>query len=61
MKKVVLAIASIVLLLLIALTQSNDHQYMKDLKESTYIEYKPTDTMRNPMTGEVTERIDRNE
>lgn len=61
MKKAVLLITTIVLLLLIALTQSLDYQYMQDLKESTYIEYKPNDTMRNPMTGEVTERIDRNE
>ena len=61
MQLTVLLIITIVLLLLIALTQSHDYQYMKELKESTYIEYKPNDTMRNPMTGELTERIDRNE
>ncbi len=58
MKKTVLIIATIVSLLLIALTQSLDYQYMKDLKESTYIEYKPNDTMRNPMTGEYVSTID---
>lgn len=58
MKKTVLLITTIVLLLLIALTQSNDYQYMKALKESTYIEYKPNDTMRNPMTGEYVSTIE---
>lgn len=53
MKKAVLFIITIVSLLLIALTQSHDCKYMKDLKNSTYIEYKPNDTMRNPMTGEI--------
>lgn len=53
MKKTVLLITTIVLLLLIALTQSHDYNYMKDLKNSTYIEYKSNDTMRNPMTGEI--------
>lgn len=58
MKKAVLLITTIVLLLLIALTQSYDYQYMKDLKNSTYIEYKPNDTMRNPMTGEYVSTIE---
>ena len=61
MKKAVLLLTVITLLLLVALTQSHDYQYMKELKESTYIEYKPNDTLRSPMTGEITERIDRNE
>ena len=54
MKKVALIIIAIISLLLIAYTQSLDYQYMKDLKDSTYIEYKPNDTTRNPMTGELT-------
>ena len=58
MKKAVLVITTIVLLLLIALTQSHDYQYMKDLKNSTYIEYKPNDTLRNPMTGEIVNTIE---
>ena len=58
MKKAVLLITTVVLLLLIALTQSHDYQYMKDLKESTYIEYRPNDTMRNPMTGEIVSTIE---
>lgn len=58
MKKAVLLITTIVLLLLIALTQSNDYQYMKDLKESTYIEYKPNNIMRDPMTGEIVTTIE---
>ena len=58
MKKAVLVITTIVLLLLIALTQSREYQYMKDLRESTYIEYKPNDTMRNPMTGDFVTTIE---
>lgn len=58
MKKAVLIITTIVLILLIALTQSNDYKYMKDLKNSTYIECKPNDTMRNPMTGEYVSTIE---
>ena len=58
MKKAVLLIVAIASLLLIALTQSHDYQYMKDLKESTYIEYRPNDTMRNPMTGEIVSTIE---
>ncbi len=58
MKKAVLLIVAIVSLLLITLTQSNDYQYMKELKESTYIEYKPNDTMRDPMTGEIVSTIE---
>ena len=58
MKKAVLLITTILLLLLIAYTQSLDYQYMKDLKDSTYIEYKPNDTMRNPMTGEIVTTIE---
>lgn len=58
MKKIVLLITTIVLLLLIALTRSHDYQYMKELKESTYIEYKSNDTMRNPMTGDLITTIE---
>lgn len=58
MKKAVLLIVVVVLLLLIGSTQSTDHQYMKDLKNSTYIEYKPNDTMRSPMTGEIVTTIE---
>lgn len=58
MKKTLLLITTIVFLLLIALTQSHDYQYMKELKESNYIEYKPNDTMRNPMTGEIVTTIE---
>ena len=58
MKKAVLVITTIVLLLLIALTQSYDYQYMKDLKDSTYIEYKPNNIMCNPMTGEIVTTIE---
>lgn len=58
MKKTLLIIAAIVSLLLIARTQSHDYKYMKDLKDSTYIEYKPHDTMRNPMTGKIVTTIE---
>ena len=58
MKKAVLLIVAIVSLLLIAFTQSHDYQYMKDLKDSTYIEYKPNDIMRDPMTGEIVSTIE---
>ena len=58
MKKAVLLIVVVVSLLLIALTQSHDYQYMKDLKDSSYIEYKSNDTMRNPMTGEIVNTIE---
>ena len=58
MKKVALIIIAIISLLLIAYTQSLDYQYMKDLKDSTYIEYKPNNIIRNPMTGEIVSTIE---
>lgn len=58
MKKAVLLIVAIVLLLLITRINSHDYKYMKDLKNSTYIEYKPNNTMRNPMTGEIVSTIE---
>lgn len=58
MKKAVLVVIAIVSILLVTYTQSHDYQYMKDLRDSTYIEYKPNDTMRNPMTGELVTTIE---
>ena len=58
MKKAALIIIAIMSLLLIAYTQSHDYQYMKDLKDSTYIEYKPNNVMRNPMNGEIVSTIE---
>ena len=58
MKKTVLLIVAIVFLLLIARINSYDYQYMQDLKDSSYIEYKPNNIMRNPMTGKVVSTIE---
>lgn len=58
MKKIVLLIITILLLLLIAHTQTLDYKYINELKNSTYIEYKPNNIMRNPMTGELVTTIE---
>ena len=58
MKKVILLIVAITSLLLITYINSYDYKYMKDLKDFTYIEYKPNDTLRNPMTGKVVSTIE---
>lgn len=58
MKKTLIVIIGIILLLSIVRTQSDDYKYMKDLKESNYIEYKPNNVVRNPMTGELVSTIE---